>query len=401
MRLLTLSLLPLAALAQAPQGCLGTPRSPWPTTRWRSAWSSPARGDHLRAAILDGDQRIWSTRAAFSGRELTLDWNYFDSTLRATLDAGSLRGTYGRRTRSGVVSRAFTAVPFHAPAAEDDPRRADVSGVWRFQTDAARGAKTMDGRFRQSGAEVTGTIQRVDGDFGTLSGSIRGNMLKLSHFDGIRATLLEAELTPKGTLEGTLDRSTRFVAARLEQAAALGIPAPPDPSRYAAVKNPADPFSFRFMDLDGNWVSTEDARMRGKAMIVTVMGSWCPNCHDEARGTPASSTRSSTPRGSKSWPWASNTRASWSATVASCVPSASSIAPPTRCCSPAPPTTEKWPGNCPNWPVLAAFPTTFYLDREHKVRAVHAGFAGPANPEEHRKLKTEMRDLVREMLTPR
>ena len=47
---------------------------------------------------------------------------------------------------------------------------------------------------------------------------------------------------------------------------------------------------------------------------------------------------------------------------------------------------------------FAAYPAALYLGRDHKVRAIHAGFAGPANPEEHRKLKAEIESLVKSML---
>jgi peroxiredoxin len=42
-------------------------------------------------------------------------------------------------------------------------------------------------------------------------------------------------------------------------------------------------FAFTFPDVDGKPVSLSDERFRGKVVLVTLGGTWCPNCHDEAQ----------------------------------------------------------------------------------------------------------------------
>ena len=69
---------------------------------------------------------------------------------------------------------------------------------------------------------------------------------------------------------------------RADQARAKGLPQPSDPSRFTSVKDPTEPFRFSFPDLDGKIVSNTDPQFRGKVVIVSIGGSWCPNCHDEA-----------------------------------------------------------------------------------------------------------------------
>lgn len=355
-------------------------------------------GAALKGALVDGDERIWSTSATFEGGSLHLRWAYFDSDLKAKLAGGSLTGTYTRRTRAGLVPRGFAAKPFVAPAAaEEGAKFAQFGGLWRIQTDAERGVRVMDGWFRQSGDQVTGTIQRVDGDFGTLAGSVRGSRLTLSHFDGIRATLLEAELATDGTLKGRLDGKTGFQGVRLDRAKAMGIPEPPDPTRYVAVKNPAEPFQFRFQDLDGQWVSLDSERFRGKAVIATIMGSWCPNCHDEAEflmdlyrryhsqgleivGLGFEYTGEVERDREQLRAFAKRHGITYPMLLAG--------------------TTEDGEvlRKLPQLASFAAYPAAIYLGRDHKVRAIHAGFAGPANPEEHRKLKAEIESLVKSML---
>lgn len=357
-------------------------------------------GGKARGAILDGERRIWSTSGEFAGAKLQLVWDYFDSRLEATWDGQALRGAYQRRTRSGLVRREFAAQPFHPRPEAADSAAAHFAGAWRIQTDAPLGVRVMNGYFAQSGASVTGTIQRLDGDFGTLEGRIEGKRLRLSHFDGIRATLIEAELQPDGTLRGVLDGKTAFTAARVEKAAELGLPEPPDPSRYVSVKNPLDPVRFEAVDLDGNPVSSAGPRFRGKPMILTIMGSWCPNCHDEAellaeldrryrdKGLAVVAlgfeyTGESERDRNQLRAFARRHKTDYTILYAG--------------------TTEEGQVQkvLPQLANFGGFPTTIFLDRDHRVRSVHAGFAGPANQEEHARLKAEYDRLARELTAER
>lgn len=354
-------------------------------------------GQDARGAILDGERRNWSTSGSFRDGRLELVWDYFDSRLEAVLEQGALEGIYQRRTRAGLVQRRFRARPFQplpSPAGEV----LQVSGAWRIQTNAPRGVRVMNGYFAQSGALVTGTIQRLDGDFGTLSGRIEGRRLTLSHFDGVRATLIEAEIQPDGTLRGLIDGKTEFTAARVEDAARLGLPEPPDPSRYTSVKNPLEPLRFEAVDLDGKLVRSTDARFRGKALIVTVMGSWCPNCHDEAellveldrryRGQGLEIvalgfeyTGDSERDRNQLRAFARRHGIEYTMLYAG--------------------TTDEGEVQrvLPQLANFASYPTTLFLDRSHRVRSVHTGFAGPANQAEHARLREEFEKLVREILS--
>lgn len=353
-------------------------------------------GPDARGAILDGERRNWSTAGSFRNGRLELVWDYFDARLEAELREGVLEGIYQRRTRAGIMQRRFRARPFQpVPTPGGEVRQ--VSGAWRIQTNAPRGVRVMNGYFAQSGALVTGTIQRLDGDFGTLSGRMEGRRLTLSHFDGVRATLIEAEIQPDGTLKGFIDGKTEFTAARVEDAARLGLPEPPDPSRYTSVKNPLEPLRFEAVDLDGKPVRSTDARFRDKALLVTVMGSWCPNCHDEAellveldrryrgRGLEIVAlgfeyTGDSERDRNQLRAFARRHGIEYTMLYAG--------------------TTDEGEVQrvLPQLANFASYPTTLFLDRSHRVRSVHTGFAGPANQAEHARLREEFEKLVREIL---
>ncbi len=43
---------------------------------------------------------------------------------------------------------------------------------------------------------------------------------------------------------------------------------------------------------------------------------------------------------------------------------------------------------------VLAYPTTIFLDRDRKVRAVHTGFSGPATGEAHRRLRQRFEEII-------
>ena len=73
---------------------------------------------------------------------------------------------------------------------------------------------------QQTGAQVSATILRVDGDTGTLSGGYRDGRFVLSHFSGARPLLLEVTPLADGTLTLRQNAKTELVAVRAETARA-------------------------------------------------------------------------------------------------------------------------------------------------------------------------------------
>ena len=266
---------------------------------------------------------------------------------------------------------------------------------------APRDTRTWKVFLRQSGAEFSGSILRVDGDTGTLVGHWQNGKLVLSHFAGERPNLFEATLNPDGTLAVTLNRTAHYLVVRSGEARAKGIPEPPDPSRYTSVKDPTDAVSVRVSRSDGKLVSNSDARFRGKVVLVSIGGSWCPNCHDEA-------------------PFLSELYKDYQARGLEIVGLMFENDPDPECRGLASrlsykryaveypmllagttqpsPTTKTINEALPQIVNFGAYPTTIFLGRDGRVRSVHAGFASPATGAEHVRLKQEMRELTERLL---
>jgi thiol-disulfide isomerase/thioredoxin len=192
-----------------------------------------------------------------------------------------------------------------------------IAGVWELplESPSAKGEKAFHLVVRQNGADVEASILRIDGDTGAYSGTYKDGKWVLSHFDGSRPGVIEVSANKDGTLgvvqhnealkkaiEGnspetktagasagyggttvTAVTGDKLVAYRPEVARAKGFPEPDNFDTHTTVRNENEKFAFNFPDANGKLVSSDDPRFKGKVVLAIVTGTWCPNCHDEAR----------------------------------------------------------------------------------------------------------------------
>ncbi len=241
-------------------------------------------GTSATGFFFDGTRKIASTSGRFDNNRLTLDYDFLNTVLDASFDGRELRGTY-RNRRPQAKPMDFVASRYAPKAASAAGKVPQAGGDWVMYRTGQDNSK-LDVSWRlhltQSGADVSGAILRTSGDSGTLTGEWRDGRLTLSHFAGERPLLFEARPNADGTLDITLDRRFTYRAARRGQLAGTNIPAPPDLTQVTGVKNPREPLRFSGVDADGKPVSSTDARYRGKVVVLTIGGTWCANCHDEA-----------------------------------------------------------------------------------------------------------------------
>jgi thiol-disulfide isomerase/thioredoxin len=349
-------------------------------------------GAAIKGSFFNGDEKVTSTSGTLENGALTLNFDEYGSKVIATVKDGVLDGEYNRGTRGAPY-------PFHAkrfaPVPVGDTDIPSIAGLWNIQVKSSKGEAAWQLIVRQSGAEASAAILRVDGDTGTLTGSYRDGKFVLSHFSGARPLLLELTPSTDGTLSVVQNHENPLVAVRMEQARAKGLPEPSDPSRFTSVKDPTEPFRFSFPDLTGRIVSNTDPRFRGKVVVVSISGSWCPNCHDEA-------------------PFLGELyrkyRAQGLEIVSLSFEEAEQLKNPVRLRAfikkygieytvliPGEP--KELTDKLPQGVNLSSFPTTFFLGRDGRVRSVHAGFPGAASGEFHKQAKAESVATVERLLS--
>ena len=348
-------------------------------------------GSAVKGSFFNGDEKVTSTTGQLENGALVLSFDEYGTRLEATVKDGRLEGQYTRGTRGAPY-------PFHAkrfvPAPSGDEKIPAISGLWNVQVKSSKGEDAWQLIVRQAGAEASASILRIDGDTGVLTGTYHDGKFVLSHFSGARP--LRLELTPgaDGTLSVVQNKDNPLTSTRAEIAKAKGLPQPSDPSRFTSVKDPTEPFRFSFPDLSGKIVSNTDPRFQGKVVIVSIGGSWCPNCHDEA-------------------PFFTELYKKYHAKgleiVALSFEEEAQQKDPVRLRAfikrygieytvliPGDP--KELNDKVPQGVNLNAYPTSFYLGRDGRVRSAHAGFPGKATGKFHTEAKEEITALVERLL---
>ena len=101
----------------------------------------------------------------------------------------------------------------------------------------------------------------------------------LSTFDGSHAYLFEAKLLEDGSLSGIYRSGNHYKtywSARKDDSVELR-----DPHGLTHMVDSSALLSFRFVNPEGKMVSPDDEQYVGKPKVVTIFGTWCPNCRDE------------------------------------------------------------------------------------------------------------------------
>jgi len=342
-------------------------------------------------SFFNGDDKVTATSGRFANGALVLSFDEYGTRLEAALKDGRLDGSYDRGTRGAPY-------PFHArrfvPIQTGGRVIPAIAGYWNVQVKSSKGESAWQLIVRQSAAEASAAILRIDGDTGTLTGSYRDGRFVLSHFSGARP--LRLELTPRadGTLTLVQNADAPLTAVRADQALAKGLPQPSDPSRFTSVVDPTEPLRFSFPDLDGHTVSNTDERFRRKVVIVNISGSWCPNCHDETpflvelykqyhgRGLEIVSLSFEEQAQLKNPVRLRAFVKHYGVTYTVLLPGE----------------PQELNDKLPQGVNLNSFPTTFILGRDGTVRGAHAGFPGKASGKFHDEVKAETTATVERLL---
>jgi thiol-disulfide isomerase/thioredoxin len=348
-------------------------------------------GETASGAFFNGDERVRSTSGSWVKGSLTLQFAHYASTLQATVTDGLLTGSYGR---VGQVPYAFRAKRHVDNRVGSKGNAPSIAGQWEIAVRSPKGEAAWRFFVRQSGPGVSASILRVDGDTGLLSGHYENGKFVLSHFSGARPLLLEVTPQADGTLSLLQNGKTAYTAYKSSDARAKNLPEPADPSRWTSLKDPTQPLRFSGVDLDGKTVNESDPRFKGKVVLVNIMGSWCPNCHDEAPFL-AELDRTYRSRGLQ--------------VVSISFEDSEQLAHPERLRAfvkvyglqytvllGGEPT--ELGSKLPQAVNLNTWPATFFVGRDGLVRGAHAGFAGEATGLAHQQLVAELRGTVERLL---
>ncbi|WP_260704538.1 TlpA disulfide reductase family protein [Edaphobacter flagellatus] len=362
---------------------------------------------NLKAALINGTEQAPASAATFKDGKLLVTFNYFARSLEATFDGSQLSGTFGLISPGTPAHPNAPRVPvsLHPAAASTTPASGpDIHGDWEIAVSSSKGESAWQLRINptKQPTVVHAVIQRIDGDTGSLYGSWDGHQYLISHFNAAGPALYSLVPQQDGTLlvsnllapESQKAQARDLVARRPSDARKQNLSAPTDSTQQTRVKDPSVPFAFSFPDLSGHQVSNTDPEFTGKVVIVAIGGSWCPNCHDEAPFLESLYKKFHT-RGLE--------------IVNLSFEEEDQLQNPTRLRAfiqrygltyPVliAGTPDQLNEKVPQGDHLNCWPTSFILGRDGRVKEVHAGFAGPANPAGHQALENEVTETIEKLL---
>jgi thiol-disulfide isomerase/thioredoxin len=353
------------------------------------------REDNAIILYLDnGSERTRVPNVTVADGELTAVFPGYENSLRATIHRDHLEGNVTLIKAGGVEQVIpFTAKlnehwRFHPESLNDN---ADVSGRWEvtFTDDTGKTSKGI-AVLEQNHDRVTGTVMTPTGDHRFLDGQVRGDELQLSTFAGGLAYLYKLRVE-QGDLVGDYWqglKSHETVAAQRNDKAEL---------EHIATTLKSDRFDFTFSDVDGKPVSLSDERFRGKVVLVTLGGTWCPNCHDEAAFlVPFYEQHKGQGFEIIALMFERHGDFGKAAAAVRGYQRDLHIEYPTLIAGVA--DDEDPERKLPALSGVYGYPTTVLIDRQGKIRDVHTGFNGPATGRHYNEYVQEFTQQVNELL---
>lgn len=396
--MLTAFLIALQAETRFYHGCLETKDGPYLGFSFEL---THADDGSWSAFLINGEERIEVPRVVMDGSKLLLDMPHYDSRIVAEVvsEGGRLVGTWEKRRSATEVARVpmphasceFGCTMGSAGSTSDSTGK--YAGRWavRFETDESTAVAVFAELPPYN--KVRGTFLTTTGDYRYLSGFRDGDRLSLSCFDGAHAFLFAADLQPDGTLAGDFWSGNwhheKWTAKR-DDSAELADPFAQ--TRWNGSTKLAD---LVFPDLDGKKRSLGE--FAGKATLLVVFGSWCPNCNDEAKLLKELDAKYRE-RGLRILGLAFELTGepARDAEQVRIFAKRHELALPFFLCG----TADKDEATKALGLVdrVRAFPTTIFVGADGLPKAIHSGFAGPATGEEHRKLRRDFEARIEALL---
>lgn len=336
--------------------------------------------------ILNGDERIRMDditigRDRATGKDtLLINFPVYESYIRAVFEEGVMNGEFVATNRENY------SIPFRARQGKNHRFTMsstkpimNVSGRWEatFGLDSDDPYQAI-GEFTQQGNRLLGTFVTETGDYRFLEGTVQGDKLYLSCFDGAHAFLFSGKVLPDSSIVGTFRSGSHFKttwkAVKNENFQLR------NPLHITKLKDGYNELAFEFPNPQGQLISLEDKAYKNKIKLVQIMGTWCPNCRDETLFLNEYLAKNPHPdlavislaferhKEKKKVFQTINTfknKFDIGYEIVHAGHSNKSAA------SEALPMLNE----------VISYPTLLFIDRENKVRKIHTGFAGPATSE--------------------
>ena len=340
----------------------------------------------------NGVEKIICDEFNFKGDSVIIKLPAYLSEIHARLSGSGMDGYFINPTRT-----SHQVIPFYAEHGlsyrfSDKPERTSVNITGRYRVvfdGEGDDSKNAVGVFNQDGNYLTGNFLTTSGDHRFLEGEVNGDILWLSAFDGSHLFLHTARIKGDSLVDGHFYSGSHWhdtwSAVRDSNASLL------DADSLSRLNEDVI-IDFSLPNENGNMVSLSDDLFKDKAVIIQLMGSWCPNCLDESEFL--SEWYSRKPEGIElialDFERVEDTILAMQGIAR--LKSRLGINYPVVYAGST--DRKKALRQFPFLSRLFAFPTTIFLDKNKQAVKIHAGFTGRADREEFEKFRRWFESLT-------
>ncbi|MDR0612347.1 MAG: TlpA family protein disulfide reductase [Dysgonamonadaceae bacterium] len=353
--------------------------------------------DSTTVTLINGEERVLLKNVGYFADTAVIFIESFDALIATKILKDSMDGHFFKNYLENDAGIPFKAergkTSRFEPVAR--PTSVPIDGKWDVffiggQSDTSRNV----GIFTTENQIVTGSILTNSGDLRFLEGIVTEDGVKLSAFSGLSPYLIEIRFLDKNTFEGefyTAKSKTKLTGIRNDRAALN------DAYSLAKMKPGVDRLHFQLPNMERESVSLNDGRYKGKVLIVSILGSWCPNCIDEAKFL-APWYKENKDRGVEilGLSFERKDDFDYAKETVNRLKKAEDIRYDILFAGKAAPATIA--EVLPEIENFSSYPTTIFIDKQGKVRKIHTGFSGPATGLFYREFQAEFNALVDSLL---
>ena len=328
------------------------------------------KGNSLRYTLVNGKEIIPLEKTEKIGDSLYCPISVFESKL-------IFPGSPGASFSGYFVNAKNQRMPFNAgleiPSKNSNNINPKFIGNWKLYFHDS-GIISDSGILitRQSGQKLYGTILTETGDYRYLNGSTNDNSAYLQTLDGGHSYRFDFE-TINDSLKGS------FIYGPKGTDLFFGIK-----TKGIELKDGFEnlqssigkPLVFKAKDFQGNEINQDSPIVKNKALVIQVLGTWCPNCMDETRFL--ASAYSKKPENVEFIGLAFERKPDLNQSFARIEILKSRLKVPYPIYWGGKANKDSAQKALPILKKVFAFPTTIFIKEDGLIYKVHSGFSGPA-----------------------
>lgn len=356
-----------------------------------------AKTDSVKVYLVNGDERVALDSISYVGDTVIIPIKAYDTQLVGVIADGKIEGLFKKLYIDNDPGVPFVATWGDAPRFEVASAPSDVAltGKWDISFVNQDGDTTKNvGVFSQDKDILTGSILTNSGDLRYLEGASTNDGFQLSAFAGLSPYLIKAKFDGDDSFVGefyTTRGITKLIGKRNSEAALA------DPYSLTYLKKGYDRIDFTFPNIEGEKISLSDPRYKDKVVIVSILGSWCPNCLDEMEYL-APWYKENKERGVEIIGLAFERKddPEYVKTVLSRLVKRYDVDYEILFAGKL--GNESAEKALPALSKIASYPTTIFIDKKGVVRKIHTGFNGPATGLFYDEFKKDFNSVVDDLL---